>query len=142
MEQDKKMENEKETNQVPKYIFLVLGKIWRVFFAAFKIAFGAVATVALIGIICAFVFVGKLGDYLQSDILPEALVDIEGFDLEQNSYLHYVDANGNEVVDDTHVHNDGEDHQILCEFDQLYGGGQGVYGNPIHTGVTVVYNNK
>jgi len=57
-------------------------------------------------------------------------------------YGHPTDANGNKVVDDAHVHNDGEDHQILREFDQLYGGGQGVYGNPIHTGVTVVYNNK
>ena len=57
-------------------------------------------------------------------------------------YGHPTDANGNEVVDDNHVHNDGEDHQILCVFDQLYGGGQGVYGCPTHDGVTVVYNNK
>jgi len=56
-------------------------------------------------------------------------------------YGHPVDANGNEVVDDNHVHNDGEDHFILCEFDQLYGGGQGVYGTATHDGVTVVYNN-
>lgn len=57
-------------------------------------------------------------------------------------YGHPTDANGNEVVDDTHAHNDGEDHFIECTFDQLYGGGQGVYGNPAHEGVTVVYNNK
>lgn len=57
-------------------------------------------------------------------------------------YGHPTDANGNEVVDDNHVHNDGEDHQILCVFDQLYGGGQGVCGNPSHNGVNVVYNNK
>ena len=57
-------------------------------------------------------------------------------------YGHPKDANGNEVVDDNHVHNDGEDHQILCVFDQLYGGGQGVYGWPTHDGVTVIYNNK
>ena len=57
-------------------------------------------------------------------------------------YGHPTDANGNEVVDDTHVHNDGEDHFIECTFDQLYGGGQGVYGDPTHDGVTVVYNNK
>ncbi|MBO7148766.1 MAG: hypothetical protein J6V93_02810 [Clostridia bacterium] len=56
-------------------------------------------------------------------------------------YGHPKDANGNEVVDDNHVHNDGEDHQILCQFDQLYGGGQGVYGYPTHPGVTVIYNN-
>ena len=57
-------------------------------------------------------------------------------------YGHPTDANGNEVVDDNHVHNDGEDHQILCVFDQLYGGGQGVYGTASHDGVKVVYNNK
>ena len=57
-------------------------------------------------------------------------------------YGHPTDANGNTVVDDNHVHNDGEDHQILIEFDQLYGGGQGVYGAKTHDGVTIVYNNK
>ena len=57
-------------------------------------------------------------------------------------YGHPTDANGNEVVDDNHVHNAGEDHFIECTFDQLYGGGQGVYGTATHDGVTVVYNNK
>ena len=57
-------------------------------------------------------------------------------------YGHPTDANGNEVVDDNHEHNDGEDCKILCKFDQLYGGGQGVYGTATHEGVTVVYNNK
>ncbi len=53
-----------------------------------------------------------------------------------------TDANGNKVVDDNHVHNEGEDHNMLCVFDQLYGGGQGVYGTASHEGVTVIYNNK
>ena len=57
-------------------------------------------------------------------------------------YGHPTDANGNTVVDDNHVHNEGEDHFILCEFDQLFGGGQGVYGTASHDGVTVVYNHK
>ena len=52
-------------------------------------------------------------------------------------YGHPTDANGNAVVDDDHVHNDGEDHMILCRFDQLYGGGQGVYGQDSHAGVAV-----
>lgn len=95
MEQEKRTDKQHEENQVPKYVWLVLSRVWRVFFAAFKIAFGAAATVALIFVICAFVFMGLLGDYLQDDILPDALVDIEGFDLEQNSYIHYVDGNGN-----------------------------------------------
>ncbi|MBQ4611357.1 MAG: hypothetical protein IJB30_06430, partial [Clostridia bacterium] len=47
-------------------------------------------------------------------------------------YGHPTDANGNEVVDKNHVHNDGEDHEIKCTFDQVYGGGQGVYGPKTH----------
>lgn len=50
-----------------------------------------------------------------------------------------TDANGNKVVDDNHVHNEGEDHNILLVFDQLFGGGQGVYGTATHDGVTVNY---
>lgn len=52
-----------------------------------------------------------------------------------------TDANGNKAVDDSHVHNEGEDHNILLAFDQLFGGGQGVYGTSTYDGVTVVYPN-
>ncbi len=52
-------------------------------------------------------------------------------------YGHPTDANGNEVVDDNHVHNEGEDHNLLLVFNQLFGGGQGVYGTATHDGVTV-----
>lgn len=61
-------------------------------------------------------------------------------------YGHPTDANGNTVVDDNHVHNDGEDHQLLLVFDQLFGGPANhrycYYGIATHPGVTVVYNNK
>ena len=53
-----------------------------------------------------------------------------------------VDANGNKMVDDNHVHADGEAHNELIVFDQLFGGGQGVYGTATHDGVKVIYNNK
>ena len=61
-------------------------------------------------------------------------------------YGHPTDANGNEVVDDNHVHNDGEDHHLLIAFDQLFGGSAEhrycQYGIATHPGVTVIYNNK
>ena len=61
-------------------------------------------------------------------------------------YGHPTDANGNTVVDDNHVHNDGEDHQLLLVFDQLFGGPANhrycYYGIATHPGVTVIYNNK
>ncbi len=37
---------------------------------------------------------------------------------------------------DYSIHKDGDDCYVLLEFNQLYGGGQGVYGQQIHTGVT------
>ena len=52
-----------------------------------------------------------------------------------------TDAEGNKVVDDNHVHNEGEAHNELIVFDQLFGGGQGVYGGTEHDGVNFVYNN-
>ncbi len=61
-------------------------------------------------------------------------------------YGHPTDANGNTVVDDNHVHNDGEKHHYLIVFDQLYGGSADhrycQYGVATHPGVTVIYNNK
>ena len=61
-------------------------------------------------------------------------------------YGHPTDANGNTVVDDNHVHNDGEEHHLLIAFDQLYGGPADqrscTYGVATHEGVTVIYNNK
>ena len=61
-------------------------------------------------------------------------------------YGHPTDANGNEVVDENHIHNDGEKHNELIVFDQLYGGESGdrycTYGTATHDGVTVIYNNK
>ena len=61
-------------------------------------------------------------------------------------YGHPTDANGNEVVDENHTHNDGEKHNELIVFDQLYGGATGdrycTYGTATHPGVTVIYNNK
>ncbi len=61
-------------------------------------------------------------------------------------YGHPTDANGNTVVDDNHVHNDGEKHHELIAFDQLFGGAGNArycnYGIATHEGVTVTYNNK
>ena len=50
-------------------------------------------------------------------------------------YGHPTDAAGNQVVDDIHVHQAGDSCTELIQFNQLYGGGQGVYGNATHSGV-------
>jgi len=51
------------------------------------------------------------------------------------------DKNGNKVTD-AHTeenHQSGDSCRELIEFNQLYGGGQGVYGQPEHTGVEVIH---
>jgi len=84
----------------PHWSLNILHKLWMLLFTLFKIAVGAAATVVLIVVVCMFVFVGILGDYLQDDILPNASVEnlMEGYDHEQNSYMYYVDANGENQI--------------------------------------------
>ena len=82
----------------------------------------------------------EFGDMGYPYVRVEAGVSNSGYS--NPRYGHPTDANGNEVVDDNHVHYEGEDHLMIVEFDQLFGGGQGVYGNPVFEGVTVIYNNK
>ena len=79
----------------PHWILKLLYGLWYACLSAVKIALGAVATVLLICIVCAFVFVGILGSYLQSDILPEANYSLENGGINQTSYVYYVDSDGN-----------------------------------------------
>ena len=75
-----------------KLLYTVISVAWSVV----KIAAGAAATVALILLVCMVVFVGALGDYLQNDILTEAANwSIDDYDLENTSFIYYVDNDGN-----------------------------------------------
>ncbi len=78
----------------PHWSVSLLYKIWMVIFTAAKIALGAVATVLLIGVVCGVVFAGVLGDYLEEDILPSAGLVLENYDMDETSYLYYVDSDG------------------------------------------------
>ena len=71
----------------PNWLLSLLYGIWRAAFAVAKIAIGAAATVLLIGVICGFVFVDTLGDFLQDDVLPMADMDMEGYDHEEIGIL-------------------------------------------------------
>ncbi len=79
----------------PHWIVKLLYGAWMTAFSLFKIALGAVATVLMIVLVCGFVFVGILGDYLEEDVLPEsASYEFNIADQEQTSYAYYVDNNG------------------------------------------------
>ena len=72
-----------------------LYRLWRFVFSVFKVAAAAVITVALVVVVCAFVLANLLGAYLQDDILADTEMVKENYNLDETSYMHYVDADGN-----------------------------------------------
>lgn len=77
---------------IVKIIFTALTFAW----SAVKVTVLAGATVVLILLICGGVFAGTLGDYLADDILTTAQDwSLEDYDLEQTSFIYYVDSGGN-----------------------------------------------
>lgn len=79
----------------PHWVPDTIYKIWLALFAVFKVAMGAAATVLLIVVVCGFVFVGILGDYLETDILPDSEMVKDNYEMDETSFIHYVDAQGN-----------------------------------------------
>lgn len=79
----------------PHWSLAILYRIWRILYSAFKVAAVAVITVALVVVVCAFVLVGLLGNYLQTDILADSEMVKENYTLDETSYMHYVDSEGN-----------------------------------------------
>lgn len=69
--------------------------VWKAVYSVLKVVFAAILTVLVITAVCALVFVGVLADYLEGDIAPQAGIQLEGFDLDQTSYVYYVDSTGN-----------------------------------------------
>ena len=91
----KRKKKEPRQSWKPHWLPDTVYKLWLAVFAVFKIALGALATVLMIVVVCGFVFVGILGDYLQEDILPDAEMVKENYDMDETSFIHYVDSNGN-----------------------------------------------
>jgi len=69
-------------------------RIWMVLFSVGKILIGAISTVLLIGVVCAFVFAGVLGEYLEKDILPDANLVLESYELAAPSTVYCVNDAG------------------------------------------------
>ena len=83
----------------PHWGFKLAYRVWMVLFSAFKIALGAVATVLLICLVCGLVFVGILGDYLQTEIMAQSQdYELNITDLDQTSFVYGVDGDGNIVL--------------------------------------------
>lgn len=79
----------------PHWSLKILYGLWMSLFSLFKIAIGAVVTVVLICVVCGAVFLGILGSYLESDVLPEAAnYEFSIAEQEQTSSIYYVKSDG------------------------------------------------
>ncbi|MBQ3000468.1 MAG: transglycosylase domain-containing protein [Oscillospiraceae bacterium] len=91
---DKNTRGNEPQSWEPHKALRILYKIWMALFSVIKIVAGAAVTVALICGVCVFVVVGIVGDYLESDILPNADLNLDDFTLDMSSFLYYVDGDG------------------------------------------------
>ena len=92
MEEKKKKQCEPKAPRqswAPNWLLRVLHAVWTVALTALKVGVGAVATVLCIVVICGLVFSSILGDYLQQDIIPNAKVDLDDYDIELTSFIWY-----------------------------------------------------
>lgn len=94
MFKNKKKETQARQEWTPHWGLSLAYKIWMVIFTTGKIVIGAVATVALIAVVCAFSFAGVLGEYLESDILPDANLVLENYELAAPSTVYCVNDAG------------------------------------------------
>ena len=105
-----KYEKKKERrNLLPRIGAEMLRRIWAITFGVSKIVLGALATLALIGVVCMFVLMGVMGDYLETDILPEANLVLENYNLDEPSYVYFVNDKGKiELLQKVHSSTDWE----------------------------------
>ena len=85
----KKKEQQRQDLNVPVYL-KILYKVWMVLFTTIKVVIGAAATVAMIFLVCMFVFTSIVGDYLEEDIATDSHINLADYEVELNSYLYYV----------------------------------------------------
>ncbi|MGM9640033.1 MAG: transglycosylase domain-containing protein [Faecousia sp.] len=90
-------ERKKEYYRFPLWMRMVKG-VFTVGFTAVKLALGAVLIALSVVLITGVVFACYLGDYLQEDVIPNADYTLENIDLDQTSFIYYVDQN-NKVVE-------------------------------------------
>ena len=94
MAEKKKKRKAQRQSWQPHWTLRILRRLWLIAFGAFKIALGAAATVAIIVGVCAIILVGSVGDYLEDEILSQVDTEEKDYGLNLNSYMYYVDENG------------------------------------------------
>lgn len=94
MSKNKRQDMPERQNWIPHWGLNLAYKIWMAVFSASKVIIGAIATVVLIGVVCAFSFAGVLSEYLEGDILPDANLVLESYELAAPSTVYCVNDAG------------------------------------------------
>ena len=79
----------------PHALIQVLRGVLSAALSVLKIAIGGVVTVALVLVVCCIVVAGAAADYLETDVIPNAALYEDDFDLDQTSFIYYLDSSGN-----------------------------------------------
>ena len=100
MTQDNNQGKKRVFRQVwkPTVYLRFLHGLWTSAHSAIKIILGAVATVFVVAVVCVLGFVTILSNYFEEEIIPTANVQLETFDLEQNSYVYYLNGEDIEIL--------------------------------------------
>ena len=91
----------------PHWALKVAYRVWMVIFTIAKVMMGAVATVALICVVCAFAVLGTLSEYLEGDILPTANLVLDNYEMDAPSTVYCVNSDGQiEVLQELYASTD------------------------------------
>ena len=90
----RKKKPERQEWQPHALIQLLRGALGAVL-SVLKIGIGGVVTVALVLVVCCIVVAGAAADYLEQDVIPNAALYEDDFDLDQTSFIYHLDADGN-----------------------------------------------
>ena len=78
----------------PTLVTQILYRAWMLVYGVAKVVIGAVATVLVIVAVCALAFATALGNYLTDQILPNSVMNLDEFTLDQTSFVYYTDSDG------------------------------------------------
>lgn len=107
-------EKKKEYYQFPLWARIVAG-VCSAAWTAVKVALGTALVAVAIMLVAGSVFAVYLGDYLQKDVIPDSDYSYENFDLDQTSFIHYID--GDKIVDSQKIYTIID--RVWVEYDQI-----------------------
>ena len=103
----KKKDTAEHQDWTPHWALKTAYRVWMIIFTVAKVMMGAVATVALICVVCAFAVLGTLSEYLEGDILPTANLVLDNYEMDAPSTVYCVNSDGQiEVLQELYASTD------------------------------------